>query len=50
MANYSKTRELFNKEPKKSPELKYNDTFPGGFFGQEMAEEKWFSQVKSQHR
>jgi hypothetical protein len=47
MVNYSKTQELFNKEPKKSPDLKYKDTFPAGFFGQEAAEEKWFSQVKN---
>jgi hypothetical protein len=47
MTNYSRTRELFNKEPKKSPGLKYKDIFPAGFFGQEMAEEKWFSQVKN---
>ena len=47
MTNYSRTRELFNTEPKKSPDLKYNDTFPAGFFGQETAEEKWFSQVKN---
>jgi hypothetical protein len=47
MTNYSRTRELFNKEPKKSPDLKYKDTFPAGFFGQEAAEEKWFSQVKN---
>ena len=47
MVNYSKTQEPFNKEPKKSPGLKYRDTFPASFFGQEMAEEKWFSQVKN---
>ena len=47
MTNYVMTRELFNKEPKKSPELKYNDTFPAGFFGQEIAEEKWFSRLKN---
>jgi hypothetical protein len=47
MTNYSRTRELFNNEPKKSPDLKYNDTFPAGFFGQEMAEERWFLQVKN---
>jgi hypothetical protein len=47
MVNYSKTQELFNKEPKKSPDLKYRDTFPAGFFGEEMAEERWFSQVKT---
>jgi hypothetical protein len=47
MTNYSKTRELFNKEPKKSPDLKYKDTFPAGFFGEEMAEERWFSQVRN---
>ena len=40
MTNYSKTQELFNKEPKKSPDLKYKDTFPAGFFGEEMEEEK----------
>jgi hypothetical protein len=39
--NYS-TRNL-----KKSPDLKYKDTFPAGFFGDEMAEERWFSQVKN---
>lgn len=33
MFNYSKTQELFNKETKKSPDLKYKDTFPAGFFG-----------------
>jgi hypothetical protein len=47
MVNYSKTQELFNKEPKKSPDLKYKDTFPASFFGEEMAEERWFSQVKN---
>jgi hypothetical protein len=47
MVNYSKTQELFNKEPKKSPDLKYRDTFPAGFFGEEMAEERWFSQIKT---
>jgi hypothetical protein len=47
MTDYSRTQELFNKEPKKSPDLKYKDTLPAGFFGQEMAEEKWFSQVKN---
>ena len=47
MVNYSKTQELFNKEPKKSPDLKYKDAFPAGFFGDEMAEERWFSQVKN---
>ena len=47
MTNYSRTRELFNKESKKSPDLKYKDTFSAGFFGQEMAEERWFSQVKN---
>jgi hypothetical protein len=47
MVNYSKTQELFNKEPKKSPDLKYRDTFPAGFFGEEMAEERWLSQVKT---
>ena len=47
MVNYSKTQELFNKEPKKSPDLKYKDTFSAGFFGQEAAEERWFSQVKN---
>jgi hypothetical protein len=40
MANNTKTQELFNKEPKKSPDLKYKDTFPAGFFGEEMAEER----------
>ena len=34
MTNYSRTRELFNKELKKSPDLKYKDTFPAGFFGE----------------
>ena len=38
MTNYSMTRELFNKESKRSSDLKYNDTFPAGFFGEEMAE------------
>jgi hypothetical protein len=47
MTNYSKTQELFNKEPKKSPDLKYKNTFPALFFGQEMAEGRWFSQVKN---
>ena len=47
MTNYSKTQELFNNEPKKSLDLKYKDTFPAGFFGEEMAEERWFSQVKN---
>src|SRR4030095_15751889 len=47
MANYSRTRDLFNKESKKSPDLKYRDTFLAGFFGEEMAEEKCFSQVKN---
>ena len=45
MVNFSKTQELFNNEPKKSPDLKYRDTFPAGFFGEEAAEERWFSQV-----
>jgi hypothetical protein len=39
MVNYSKTQGLFSKEPKKSPDLKYKDTFPAGFLGEEMAEE-----------
>ena len=43
MTNYSKTQELFNKEPKISPDLKYKNTFPAGFFAEEMAEERWFS-------
>jgi len=47
MTNYSRTRELFNKESKRSSDLKYKDTFPAGFFGEEMAEEKWFTQVKN---
>jgi hypothetical protein len=47
MTNYTRKRELFNREPKKTPDLKYNDNFPAGFFGQEMAEERWFSQVKN---
>jgi hypothetical protein len=47
MTNYSKTQELFNKEPKKSPDLKYKNTFPALFFGQEMAEGRWFPQVKN---
>jgi hypothetical protein len=42
MVNYSMTQKLFNNEPKKSPDLKYKDTFPAGFFGQEMIEENGF--------
>jgi hypothetical protein len=40
MTNYLRTRELFNKEPKKSPDLKYKDIFPAGLFGNEMEEER----------
>ena len=50
MVNYSKTQELFNKEPKKSPELKYQDTFPAGFFGPRNGRRKVvFASKKSQH-
>jgi hypothetical protein len=39
MANYQKTRELFDKEPNKEPGLRYEKS------GEQHAEEKWFQQV-----
>ena len=41
MANYQKTQELFNGEPYKEPALKYEKS------GEQLAEEKWFAQVKN---
>jgi hypothetical protein len=41
MANYSKTQELFNREPNRAPGLKYEKS------GEQLAEEKWFAQVKN---
>jgi hypothetical protein len=41
MANYSKTQELFNREPNKAPGLKYEKS------GEQLAEEKWFQHVKN---
>jgi len=45
MVNFKKTQELFDKEPKKTSDLKYKESFPAQFFGEEMAERKWFAQV-----
>jgi hypothetical protein len=41
MANYSKTQELFDREPNKVPSLKYQKS------GEQISEEKWFAQVKN---
>jgi hypothetical protein len=41
MANYQKTQELFNREPNKVPNLKYEKS------SDQLAEEKWFEQVKN---
>jgi hypothetical protein len=41
MANYQKTQDLFNSEPNKAPGLKYEKS------GEQLAEEKWFAQVKN---
>jgi hypothetical protein len=41
MANYQKTQELFNGEPNKAPGLKCEKS------GEQLAEEKWFEQVKN---
>jgi hypothetical protein len=41
VANYQKTQELFNKEPNKVLGLKYEKS------GEQLAEEKWFQQVKN---
>jgi hypothetical protein len=41
MANYSKTQELFDREPNKVPGLKYEKS------GEQHSEEKWFAQVKN---
>jgi hypothetical protein len=41
MANYQKTQDLFNREPNREPGLKYEK------LGEELAEEKWFAQVKN---
>jgi hypothetical protein len=41
MANYSKTQEIFEKEVNKGPGLKYEKS------GEQLAEEKWFAQVKN---
>jgi hypothetical protein len=41
MANYSKTQELFNREPNKAPGLRYEKS------GEQLSEEKWFQQVKN---
>jgi hypothetical protein len=41
MANYQKTQELFNGEPNREPGLKYEKS------GEQLAEEKWFAQVKN---
>lgn len=38
MANYSKTQELFNREPNKIPGLKHEKS------GEQISEEKWFAQ------
>jgi uncharacterized protein YkuJ len=38
MANYSKTQELFNREPNRVPSLKYEKS------GEQISEEKWFAQ------
>ena len=41
MANYEKTQNLFNGEPNRAPDLKYEKS------GEQLAEEKWFAQVKN---
>jgi hypothetical protein len=41
MANYEKTQELFNREPNREPGLKHEKS------GEQLAEEKWFTQVKN---
>jgi hypothetical protein len=41
MLNYSKTQELFNREPNKVPGLKYEKP------EEQISEEKWFAQVKN---
>jgi len=41
MANYSKTQELFNREPNKVPGLKSEKP------EEQISEEKWFAQVKN---
>jgi hypothetical protein len=41
MTNYSKTQELFNREPNRVPSLKYEKS------GEQLSEEKWFVQVKN---
>ena len=41
MANYSKTQEIFEKGVNKVPGLKYEKS------GEQLAEEKWFQQVKN---
>jgi hypothetical protein len=41
MANYLKTQDLFNREPNREPGLKYEKS------GEQLAEEKWFEQVKN---
>ena len=41
MANYSKTQELFNREPNKVSSLKYEKS------GEQLSEEKWFEQVRN---
>ena len=41
MANYQKTQELFEKEVNKALGLKYEKS------GEQLAEEKWFQQVKN---
>jgi hypothetical protein len=41
MANYQKTQELFNGEPNREPGLRYEKS------GEQLAEEKWFEQVKN---
>jgi hypothetical protein len=41
MANYSKTQELFNREPNKAPGLNYEKS------GEQLAEEKWFQHIKN---
>jgi hypothetical protein len=39
VADYQKTQELFDKEPNKAPDPKYEKS------GEQLAEEKWFQQV-----
>jgi hypothetical protein len=41
MANYEKTQWLFNSEPNRAPGLNYIKS------GEQLAEEKWFAQVKN---